>query len=323
VKKITNIIIIIFFLFSCSKNDSTTNLRDVYIYTSLESREKIKSIIENELFNFVYHTPSPQKRYTPIWKEISQFTDNPIHSTLMVISLDGDRDSLSRTLTNRLTDNSSNNFTLVNNYYSENQLLFILKHNNSDDLSMDIAINKNWFLSKLKENEFNYIKKNNFKSGLNDSLIDRCKEMFDLNVEIQEDYQLIKQDVENNFLWIGRRYPYRWIFIYEDIQKHYSSNESTYRRLNQQFSKILDVEALSYEANFELIRTSEDEIRKVYGVYGTKIESKNSTGGPFITYIFDKPETNRVLIASGFVNFPDKNKVFHIKELEYILETIK
>jgi len=295
----------------------------VYIYTSLESREKIKSIIENELFNFVYHTPSPQKRYTPIWKEISQFTDNPIHSTLMVISLDGDRDSLSRTLTNRLTDNSSNNFTLVNNYYSENQLLFILKHNNSDDLSMDIAINKNWFLSKLKENEFNYIKKNNFKSGLNDSLIDRCKEMFDLNVEIQEDYQLIKQDVENNFLWIGRRYPYRWIFIYEDIQKHYSSNESTYRRLNQQFSKILDVEALSYEANFELIRTSEDEIRKVYGVYGTKIESKNSTGGPFITYIFDKPETNRVLIASGFVNFPDKNKVFHIKELEYILETIK
>ena len=322
-KKITNIIIIIFFLFSCSKNDSTTNLRDVYIYTSLESREKIKSIIENELFNFVYHTPSPQKRYTPIWKEISQFTDNPIHSTLMVISLDGDRDSLSRTLTNRLTDNSSNNFTLVNNYYSENQLLFILKHNNSDDLSMDIAINKNWFLSKLKENEFNYIKKNNFKSGLNDSLIDRCKEMFDLNVEIQEDYQLIKQDVENNFLWIGRRYPYRWIFIYEDIQKHYSSNESTYRRLNQQFSKILDVEALSYEANFELIRTSEDEIRKVYGVYGTKIESKNSTGGPFITYIFDKPETNRVLIASGFVNFPDKNKVFHIKELEYILETIK
>jgi len=295
----------------------------VYIYTSLESREKIKSIIENELFNFVYHTPSPQKRYTPIWKEISQFTDNPIHSTLMLISLDGDRDSLPRTLTNRLTDNSSNNFTLVNNYYSENQLLFILKHNNSDDLSMDIAINKNWILSKLKENEFNYIKKNNFKSGLNDSLIDRCKEMFDLNVEIQEDYQLIKQDVENNFLWIGRRYPYRWIFIYEDIQKHYSSNESTYRRLNQQFSKILDVEALSYEANFELIRTSEDEIRKVYGVYGTKIESKNSTGGPFITYIFDKPETNRVLIASGFVNFPDKNKVFHIKELEYILETIK
>ena len=64
-------------------------------------------------------------------------------------------------------------------------------------------------------------------------------------------------------------------------------------------------------------------MRKVSGVYGTKIESDNPTGGPFVSYIFDYPESNRVLIASGFVNFPGKNKVFHIKELEYILETIK
>ena len=32
--------------------------------------------------------------------------------------------------------------------------------------------------------------------------------------------------------------------------------------------------------------------------------------------------SNKVLIISGFVNFPGNNKVFHIKELEYILETI-
>jgi len=31
-------------------------------------------------------------------------------------------------------------------------------------------------------------------------------------------------------------------------------------------------------------------------------------------------KTNKVLIASGFVNFPGKNKVYHLKELEYIIE---
>lgn len=322
-KKIINIVFITLFLFSCSKNDSITNFKDIYIYTSIESREKIKDIIENELFDFEYHTPSPQKKYTPIWREISQFIDNPIYSSLMLISLDEDRDSLSSILTDRLTENSINNITLVNNYYSENQLLFILKHNNLDDLSMDIAINKDWILSKLKENDFNNIKKYNFKSGLNDSLRDKCKEMFNFDIQIQKDYQVIKQDVENNYLWIGRGYPYRWIFIYEDIQRHYSSNESTYRRLNHQFNKVLNVNAFSYEANFDIIKTPNDDIRKVSGVYGTKIESDNPTGGPFVSYIFDYPESNRVVIASGFVNFPGKNKVFHIKELEYILETIK
>ena len=53
------------------------------------------------------------------------------------------------------------------------------------------------------------------------------------------------------------------------------------------------------------------------------MESENVTGGPFISYIIDIPETNKVLIASGFVNFPGKDKVFHIKELEYMLETAK
>ena len=76
-------------------------------------------------------------------------------------------------------------------------------------------------------------------------------------------------------------------------------------------------------SQLELIKTEDDELRKIYGVYGTMMESDNITGGPFISYFFDIPETNKVLIASGFVNFPGKDKVFHIKELEYMLETAK
>ena len=68
------------------------------------------------------------------------------------------------------------------------------------------------------------------------------------------------------------------------------------------------------------IKIDNDEARKIYGVYGTKVDAENITGGPFITYLFDIPKTNKVLIASGFVNFPGKNKVYHLKELEYIIE---
>ena len=85
-KKVNIILFIIFFVFSCSKNDSTTNFKDIFIYTSLEDREKIKNIIDNELFDFTYHTPTPQKKYTPVWKKISQFTNDTDHSHLMLIS---------------------------------------------------------------------------------------------------------------------------------------------------------------------------------------------------------------------------------------------
>ena len=322
-RKINIILCIIFFVLSCSRNDSSTNFKDVFIYTSIEDRGDVIKIVNNGLLDFEYHTPIPQKRYTSSWKNISEFTQETEHSLLMVISLDDGVDTLSGILANHLTQNSSNNITLVNDYYAEDQLLFILKYEDSDDFSMDLALNKDWILSKLKENDFKNLKKYSFRSGLNDSIVSRCKEMFDLDMEIQKDYQIIKENFEDNYLWVGRGYPYRWIFIYEDTQRHYTSNRSVYRRLDQHFSEILDVNALPYEAKFDIIKTPDDEIRKIYGLYGTKMESENVTGGPFVSYIFDKPESNRVLIASGFVNFPGKNKVFHIKELEYILETAK
>ena len=139
-------------------------------------------------------------------------------------------------------------------------------------------------------------------------------------MDIQEDYHLIKQNIDEKYIWLGRAYPYRWIFIYEDIQQYYNTNKSSYQRLNQKFEDILDINALPYNTQFDNIKIDNDETRKIYGVYGTKVDAENITGGPFITYLFDIPKTNKVLIASGFVNFPGKNKVYHLKELEYIIE---
>ena len=94
--------------------------------------------------------------------------------------------------------------------------------------------------------------------------------------------------------------------------------------INRYYLKIAEYNELENRDIWEFeLNLKPDEIRKIYGLYGTKMESENVTGGPFVSYIFDKPESNRVLIASGFVNFPGKYKVFHIKELEYILETAK
>ena len=147
VKRKVNIVLsIIFFVVACSKNNSSTNFKDVFIYTSLEDRHKIEETINRELFNFEYYTPTPQKRYNSSWKKISDFTKETDHSLLMVVSLDDGVDSLSKILANRLTQNSLNNITLVNDYYTEDQLLFIFKHKNLDDLSMDIALNKDWIL---------------------------------------------------------------------------------------------------------------------------------------------------------------------------------
>ena len=323
-KEKNNIISLLFlFLINCSNEKATTNFRDVHVYTSLIDQHRVEEILSNQLFDFKYYTPIPQSKYQAQMRDLSNFADGSVNSAIMLVALADSQDSLGMKLANRLGNSSDENILLINNYFSENQLLFIMKADDVDALSFNLEMNKDWILSKLKENEFDKLMEYSFRSGVNDSISQLYLEKFNLDISIQKDYQIIKESDNERYFWIGRGYPYRWILVYEDIQSHYNSKESTYRRLNEKFSTILDINALPYGMQYDLIRTEEDELRKIYGVYGTKTDSENVTGGPFISYFFDIPETNKVLIASGFVNFPGKDKVFHIKELEYMLETAK
>ena len=323
-KEKNNIISLLFLLLvNCSNEKATTNFRDVHVYTSLIDQHRVEEILSNQLFDFKYYTPIPQSKYQAQMRDLSNFADGAVNSAIILVALADSQDSLGMKLVNRLGNNSDENILLINNYFSENQLLFIMKADDVDALSFNLEMNKDWILSKLKENEFDKLMEYSFRSGVNDSISQLYLEKFNLDIIIQKDYQIIKESDNERYFWIGRGYPYRWILVYEDIQSHYNSKESTYRRLNEKFSTILDINALPYEVQYDLIRTEEDELRKIYGVYGTKTDSENVTGGPFISYFFDIPETNKVLIASGFVNFPGKDKVFHIKELEYMLETAK
>ena len=321
-KKNKNIIIIFFIVsfWSCNQTESSTNFKDIDVYTSFENEIHIKDILDGHLFDFKYFTPSPQNKYTTQIKNTNLFLEENNNSVVMLITTEEPYDSISLKIANRLTENSINNVTLINDYYTKNQLLFVIKAKEIEDLPIILDINKEWILSKIKENEFLKFKNQNFNGELNDSLIHNINLNFGLNMDIQKDYHLIKQNIDEKYIWLGRAYPYRWIFVYEDIQQYYNTNKSSYQRLNQKFEDILDINALPYNTQFDNIKIDNDEARKIYGVYGTKVDAENITGGPFITYLFDIPKTNKVLIASGFVNFPGKDKVYHLKELEYIIE---
>ena len=323
VKKINKLYILFFVLFvSCSKRESITNYQDIYIYTSDKDHNSIHDVVDNYLFDFSYYTPNPEKRYNSKSRTAVDFMNKPLHSLLMIISIEEFRDSTVDAIVKHLTSNSNDKISFVNDYYAKDQLLFILKYKDSQDLISGLSSNKEWILEKLKENDYKKLSKYSFRSGLNEELISTAEDMFGVNIKIQKDYKKIKINDDENFFWIGRGYPYRWILLYEDIQKYYQTPKLSWERLESKFNEILDINIISYKTQFET-SSFNNKTRKIYGVYGTKIDSENPTGGPFLSYIIDQPQSNKVLIASGFVNFPGKNKVFHIKELEYILETIK
>tara|TARA_Y100001970_G_C14213919_1_gene848530 strand:+ start:645 stop:1655 length:1011 start_codon:yes stop_codon:yes gene_type:complete len=325
VKRIVSIYIVLFLFVSCGQKQSITNFSDVYIYSSEEDKYLIQDVIENFLFNFTFHTPSPQKRYNPIWKTDLDFINQPKNSQLMLISIEDPQDSTIDIIANHLLSNSKHeeHMILINDYFFKDQNLFILKYPNQAEMIADIYDRKNWILEELKKNDTKKIKDYSFRSGINEDVIMTLDSLFSITMHIQKDYEIIKQSKKENFLWIGRSYPYRWILIYEDNINFYDNPEETWSRFEDKFNDILNVDIIPYETQFDKVLVGNRKNKKLYGIFGTKIDSGNPTGGPFISYIFESEKTSRALIAVGFVNFPGENKVFHIKELEYIIETIK
>ena len=83
---------------------------------------------------------------------------------------------------------------------------------------------------------------------------------------------------------------------------------------------------------FESILDKNIEGVKVSKFYRTKDDSfyrglyeheSSDTGGPLFFYLFDNNINNEVILISGFINNPGKNKYLLLKELEIIVKNIK
>ena len=318
VKNVINISLLIF-LFSCSKRDAVVDFKYIYIYSSLEDRALIENVINKELFNYKYYTPEPEFRYQPVWKTYEDFLSRPNNSKLMLISLITPADTTIDIISNHLINQFSikENTFLVEDYFNNNQILIFFNYNNINMLNNDLITHKDWILSIIADNEKNNIEKIAYRAGRNDDIELKISKKFKSDMNIPMDYQILKDNDSSKYIWIGRGYPYRWILLFEDNEEYYITPNLAWSRLSDKFNNILNIKTFDYEAIFT------NNPMTIYGVYGTKLTSDNSTGGPFFSNIIKNYKSGRVLVASGFVNFPGKSKIFHIKELEHIVNSIE
>ena len=84
---------------------------------------------------------------------------------------------------------------------------------------------------------------------------------------------------------------------------------------------IPDIQISGKFRSFNLETDSNNRpIRCLRGLYE---HLPSDTGGPFVTYIIEDDVENEVILASGFVNFPENNKYELLLQLEVIIKDLK
>jgi len=303
------IYLILLFILTCSKLPESVGLEnDIVIFSSLEDKAEIDFKV-NDMFNDYINTPIEENKYNLKWIKPNDFKNYKYYKNIIILSLEHPSDSTIDILYKKFK-NQYNNLDLFSLYslYSENQIILPIGAHNSIEFIDLINKNQHWIKNEINQNiDLNLFEKIKHKS-VNDSISTIIKNKFNIRPHIDIDYKIL--DNYKNFLRIGRGIPYRWL-IFSKIDK--TENNLIWSTFESILSKNIQGVKVS-----EFYRTKDDSFYR--GLYE---HSDSDTGGPLFVYLFDNNINNEVILISGFVNNPGKNKYLLLKELEIIVKNIK
>ena len=100
-------------------------------------------------------------------------------------------------------------------------------------MEKEVDSNKDWILNGFQNSMYGRMKLNIFKYGQNHLLTDKINNMFGYTIDLQPDFQLIKSDSLQSFVWVGRGYPYRWLTLHKSSKDSYINIESSWEELKK------------------------------------------------------------------------------------------
>ena len=305
------LIFIYILLVSCNNlPDSTGDYNELSIISSIEDRQYVDLYISN-IFNDSIYTPILKNSYNINHINPGDFIENKLNKNIIIISLAYPPDSTIDLLSNKFMQKYDKPIFSAYDMYSKNQLLLHIKSHDYDNLIRSTNEHIDWIKSEINENITRNILFDYNKEKKSKDINILINKRFEINLNIDDNYKIINED--NDFLWIGRGYPYRWIVV----NKIKSNNVSNFENIKFLHEKYLTDVIITKRYNSESVHGSYNIVRGLYEHTGS------DTGGPFVTYVYEDIYKDYKLYVSGFVNNPGKDKIILLKQLESLFQNIK
>ena len=292
----------------------------IVIFASPEDKLQIQPFME-KIFSKIIRTPQLEPGIKVSWQNPWDIELYKYRPNLIIISLDHPSDSTGDRLLQRFqsTQSQRDNIFIAENLFAQNQQLVSIHAQDAIHFQEIMEESGKWLSDQINMSIDDNIWQNMKEKGSNLSLEDSLSTKFGIGAFIQADYQLISQS--DFFLWLGRGYPYRWLTFT-------SANSNNYLRVDEAWDNIVanfklsmpQINLLDILRVDEIVIINGNPVRVLRGIY-EHIES--DTGGPFVIYLFDANAENEVILVSGFVNNPGREKITLLRQLELTIKKLK
>tara|TARA_B100000965_G_scaffold373271_1_gene363579 strand:+ start:739 stop:1728 length:990 start_codon:yes stop_codon:yes gene_type:complete len=326
----TRILIVFFALLTTQaceyKRDSIGGNDDIIVLAAKEDREEISSLL-SLVFNDTLLTPSPELFYNIKFAEPESFAALKTQTNLIIASIGDYELNPATKLARDLLGESAFNKTLRDtplilsrNQFAKNQLFMIISGDNYQQINDYLLQNNTFIKQQFDENFFKkqaqYFLDNERQEELESSIYNS----YGWTMKIPWGWELIKNDIDKSFFWIGQELPFRWIAIHWREGNHFSK-EDAFEYVSNFPQNYFN--SIRYNQDYLNIKFDDFNSESSYKVYGLWESIEDAKGGPFQGHLFYDYENDRTFYISYIVFNPGGKKAFYIRQMEMIAKTIE
>jgi len=314
-------------IISCdTKKDSIGANEDLVVLAAKEDREDIRSLL-SIVFNDTLLTPAPEPFYNVKFADPSSYETLKTQTNLIIASIGDYELNPATKLIRELLGKKAFNNTLENNpvilsrdQFAKNQLFMILSGAKTSDIKEYLLKNrdsiKNEFDQNFDKKQSQYFLTSKRQEELEaELLLD-----YEWTINLPWGWEIIKNNPDSNFVWIGQEMPFRWIAIQWRDGNYFSEEDAMYMADNfpqtffksQQYNKeFLSIDWVDYRG---------DAAYRLSGLWESIDEAK---GGPFVGYLFYDYESDRTFYITYMIFNPGGKKAFYMKQMELFSKTLQ
>lgn len=305
---------------------------DSHIFVIADSTDWV--VLENVLrstFERTIRTPQLEKTFTLVVKSPDELAQYTLKKNIILISSLESQGKTATMIRDMFTDTEIFGGVQEGKYYvftkenqwARDQLLMILVSKDLQMLKTKIEVNSDFLYAVFDDHYTSLLKQSMFEKFERKKTEKELMEKYGWMVRVQHDYFVAFEAPENNFVWLRRRYPERWLFVYwVDTQNpSFLNREWCLKTRDEIGASFYDNDRVNRDYTY----VEEEEFlgRKAFVVRGLWENNEKIAGGPYKAYCFYDPDSKRVYMIDLAVFAPGQKKMPYLKQLDVIAHTFR
>ena len=329
--KFSQILFLLILIISCEpvKPRAQGADNELVVVSSLEDRAAIKNILTT-IFSDTLFTPQPEAYYKTIWVKPEKFNEVNDHVNVIVAAVGSHPRNMGVKLIKQVLTSSQYKSSME----GDNQLIFakdvfardqnyLIINGPSQNIILESAKDKGPWLNKQFEALF--FKRQSIHlfegSSRQKELEDKLLKNYGWTFKIPWGYTIIKEDNKEQFFWMGRDIPYRWLAVKWEEGLAFSDSTSVSKYVKKISSdNFKTVQYSDYMFKIEPHRFKDWGAWKITGLWESVEEAQ---GGPFISYLFYDEFTDRTYFLYMMIFHPGNDKYLLLRQVDIVAHSFK